>query len=220
MPIGKVYLDYYNGLFSSTGVTISSEIFEAVTTWVPQMTQHFLSLAFTREEVENTIKAMGPTKAPGPDGMSTLFYQRYWHIIGFDICQLCLGVLNGSGVATFNHLITVIPKVNSPSWVIEFRSISLCNVLCKIISKVLAKRLKKAMPYVISEYQSVFIPNCMILDNVLVAFETVHCLKRKGKMGRRKIILKLDMAKAYDRVQWAFLEHIMRTIDFLTVLFS
>ncbi|CAL9019316.1 unnamed protein product [Prunus brigantina] len=50
----------------------------------------------------------------------------------------------------------------------------------------------------------------MILDNVLVAFETVHCLKRKGKMGCRKIILKLDMAKAYDRVQWAFLEHIMR----------
>ncbi|KAH0987985.1 hypothetical protein GBA52_015162 [Prunus armeniaca] len=149
---------------------------------------------------------MGLTKAPSPDGMFALFYQHYWHIIGFDICQLCLGVLNGSGVAAFNHLITVILKVNSPSQVIEFRPISLCNVLCKIISKVLAKRLKKAMPYVMSEYQSVFIPNHMILDNVLAAFETVHCLKRRGRMGCRKIILKLDMAKAYDIVEWAFLE--------------
>lgn len=76
------------------------------------------------------------------------------------------------------------------------------------------------MPYVISEYQSVFIPNRMILDNVLAAFEAIHCLKRRGKMGHRKIILKLDVAKAYDRVEWAFLEHIMRTIDFPTVLFS
>ncbi|ONI14307.1 hypothetical protein PRUPE_4G274400 [Prunus persica] len=61
------------------------------------------------------------------------------------------------------------------------------------------QEVEKAMPYVISEYQSVFIPNRMILDNVLAAFEAIHCLKRRGKMGHRRIILKLDVAKAYDR---------------------
>lgn len=87
----------------------------------------------------------------------------------------------------------------------EIRSISLCNVLYKIIFKALANRLKRVLPYIISEYQSAFILNKMILDNVIAAFEIVHCLKRRGKCGRKKIVLKLDMAKAYDRVEWSFM---------------
>lgn len=88
------------------------------------------------------------------------------------------------------------------------------EVIYKIISKTLAMRMKKVLPYVISEYQSVFIPNRMILDNVLAAFETIHCLKRRGKRGRKKLALKLDMAKAYDRVEWAYLEKMMYKIEF------
>ncbi|CAB4293457.1 unnamed protein product, partial [Prunus armeniaca] len=67
---------------------------------------------------------------------------------------------------------------------------------------------------VISEYQSSFVPHRMIFDNVLAAFGTIHCLKRRGKIERRKIILKLDMAKAYDRVEWIFLERIMHIMEF------
>lgn len=69
--------------------------------------------------------------------------------------------------------------------------------------------MKKVLPYVISEFQSAFIPNRNILDNVLAAFESVHCLKRRGKSGQKKIVLKLDMAKACDRVEWPFLEKML-----------
>ncbi|CAL9000357.1 unnamed protein product [Prunus brigantina] len=79
--------------------------------------------------------------------MPSLFYQRYWDIVGQDVSDLCLRVLNGSdGVNEFNHtLVALIPKVCSPTRISEYRPISLCNVLYKIISKTLANILKKVL---------------------------------------------------------------------------
>ena len=100
--------------------------------------------------------------------------------------------------------IALVPKKANSCKVSDYRPFSLCNVLYKILSKVMANRLKVILPTIISPNQSAFISERLISDNVLAAYETLHTMHSRiyGKVGY--MVVKLDMSKAYDRVEWVF----------------
>ncbi|KAL5549649.1 hypothetical protein UlMin_004880 [Ulmus minor] len=170
------------------------------------------------EDVRTAVFQMAPTKSPGVDGMSAIFYQKFWPTVGEEITAACLGFVNGGQpLGSINEtIITLLPKIKNPTRITEFRPISLCNVLYKIISKMLANRLRKIMDTVISQEQSAFIPGRLISDNAIIGFECLHAIKRQ-KTKKNYLALKLDMAKAYDRVEWGFIYKIMMKLGFSEV---
>jgi len=96
---------------------------------------------------------MHPTRAPGTDGMSAIFYQKYWNIVGNDVTSMVLNVLNfDNPMIELNKTnITLVPKVKQPTRMKDFQPISLSNVAYKLIFKVLDNRLKVVLPQLISE---------------------------------------------------------------------
>ena len=111
-------------------------------------------------------------------------------------------------------VVVLIPKVPNPERLKDLRPISLCNVVYKIASKVLSNRLKVILPDIISLNQSAFVPGRMITDNVLLAYEMTHYMQTKRGGQESFAAVKLDMSKAYDRVEWLFLKMMMDRLGF------
>ena len=209
-------VDYFTKIYTSCSPNRIEEVINTIPTRVTDDMNAELTKTFTSEEVLRALHQIHLTKSPGPDSMSAIFFQRYWNIVGRDITNMVLNVLNFNLPMTeINKTnIALIPKTNHPARMTEFWPISLCNVTYKLISKVLANRLKAILPYVIAENQSAFTADRLITDNVLVAFELMHYLNHKieGKDGFMSI--KLDMSKAFDQVEWGFIKRVMEKLGF------
>ena len=118
-----------------------------------------LTRLVTKQEISQAIFSMHPNKAPRPNGMSTIFFQKFWPVIKVDVIQAVQSFFDSCHLlkSVNETLISLIAKIKSPIMIIEFRPISLCNVLYKIISKVLTNKFKKVLHLCISPSQSAFV---------------------------------------------------------------
>lgn len=109
------------------------------------------------------------------------------------------------------------PKVKCPAKVSEFRPISLCNVIYRIFAKGVANRYKIVLDAVTSKNQSTFIPNRLIINNVMAGYDRLHKLRSYRLRKSGLVALKLDLSKAYNPLKWSFFRIVYRRLDLLKI---
>ncbi|GJU89144.1 RNA-directed DNA polymerase, eukaryota, reverse transcriptase zinc-binding domain protein [Tanacetum coccineum] len=175
-----------------------------------------------REVSENEIKEalfeIDGDKASGPDGYSSEFFKKAWNVIGEAFYLIVKeffrsGKLLGEINAT---IIALIPKVSTPNKVSEFRPIACCSVLNKCISKILTNMIKSGLDKIVHINQSAFIPGRHIQDNILIAQELLRGYNRKN--GPKRCAMQIYIQKAYDIVNWNFMESAMNNFGFHPIM--
>ncbi|KAG7593406.1 Reverse transcriptase domain [Arabidopsis thaliana x Arabidopsis arenosa] len=213
---GEIAVAYFRKIFSSS---TPEGISEALDGMAPRVTEEMnikLTQPVTSEEIKVAAFSIRGDSTPGADGMSGHFYQAYWDIVGSQvITEVQQFFESGILPAEWNFTqICLLPKKPNPSKMTDLRPISLCSVIYKIVSKILCARLKKFLPAIVSETQGAFVSGRLISDNILLAHEMVHALQTNPNCNEDFIAIKTDMSKAYDRVEWNFLEELLIKLGF------
>ncbi|GJX96968.1 peptidase C48, SUMO/sentrin/Ubl1 [Tanacetum coccineum] len=155
----------------------------------------------TDDEIKRALFDIKDDKARGPDGYTSKFFKKAWVTIKKDFCNAIkeffrTGKLLGEVNAT---LITLVPKVQTPINVTDFRPIACCNVVYKCISKILTNRIKPVLNKLVDQNQSAFLPGRAIIDNILLTQELLRGYNNNN--GPKRCSLKIDMQKAYDTMK-------------------
>ncbi|KAM7498116.1 hypothetical protein LguiA_022530 [Lonicera macranthoides] len=173
----------------------------------------WLERPFEESEIKAAIDACEGDKAPGPDDFTIEAFKKGWEVIKKDI----MGVFNeffNNGVVnacTNSTFICLIPKKLSSLKLKDYRPISLVTSLYKILPKVLALRIREVMSETVGLAQGAFVKGRQILDLVLIANESVEEYRGKNKEG---VVFKIDFEKAYDHVEWDFIDHVLENKGF------
>lgn len=169
---------------------------------------------FSNEEILAALNAMPSDKAPGIDGFYVLFFKRTWGIIGREVCDVvkdfftCGKMLKAINCAT----ITLVPKCSNPSRIRDYRLIACCTTIYKLSSKILTNRMQHVIDNLVGKEQATFVPGRVISDNVILSHELVKSYTRKHVSPR--CMIKVDIQKAYDSVEWGFIEQVLRGMGF------
>ncbi|KAG7546653.1 Zinc finger CCHC-type [Arabidopsis suecica] len=174
--------------------------------------QQHMDKMFTIEEIRGAFFSLPRNKTCGPDGYSAEFFTGCWSIIGPEVSEAVMEFFrSGKLLKQWNSTtLVLIPKSTNAVRTTDFRPISCLNTVYKVISKLLSTRLQWLLPQVISPSQSAFMPGRILAENVLLATEVVQGYNRKNIEPRA--MLKVDIRKAFDSVNWDFILSALRAL--------
>lgn len=173
-----------------------------------------LAQPVTKMEIRNTIFSMPKGKAPGPDGFTAEFFKENWDTVGPLVTTAVLDFFNSGKLLreVNNTILVMVPKVLNATSVEDYRPIACCNTIYKCITKLLANRVALALKNTIGPFQTAFIKGRRIRDNILLAQELFSSFHLQPYLP--KCAIKVDFRKAYDTVDWGFLEKVMLAFGF------
>ncbi|XP_056687291.1 uncharacterized protein [Spinacia oleracea] len=192
-----------HGVWKEDFVEVSKAFLEAI-----------LNALYTTDEVKKALFSIPGVKAPGPDGFGAFFFKDSWSIVGDKVISAILDMLQqGKLLKELNHIvITLIPKTKCPNNVSDFRPISCFNTLYKCVTKILYGRLRQILPDLIMENQGGFVHGRHIVHNIMVVQDLVkHCGRKDVKSS---FLMKIDLQKEYDTVDWKFLQEMLEQLGF------
>jgi hypothetical protein len=207
---------YFGNLFKAA---ISHSLHEKVSTanLYPKLVSDAEALDLfkpvTLSELKEILLHFNKERSPGPDGWTTEFFSFFFELVGTDLLQMVedsriKGKVHKAINSTF---LVLIPKENHSVTFNDFRPISLCNLIYKLISKVNSNRIKPYLERSLSAEQLGFIKGRRIQDAIGAAHESIHSIKQKNT---KALILKIDLKKAFDSIDWSFLRLVLLSAGF------
>ena len=212
--IKKATYMHFQNLFTEDQKTLlHQELLYIIPQAITPRMNRILEVKITKEEIKKALFDMEPDKAPGPDGFSARFFQDCWSIVEKDLLKMVQKSQNSQkiGGSTNSAFLALIPKEKGAINFSRFHPISLCNTGYKLITKVIANRLKPILPKIIPENQGGFIQGRKIVDNYTLVQEAIHSSLHRKEQG---MVIKLDLANAFDRVNHRFLLKVMCKFGF------
>ena len=168
----------------------------------------------TVDECLNALKTMKSGKSPGSDGFPSEFYKVFWA----DISMLLLKAINFAyekgllSISQRSGILSLLPKENKLHYFIKnWRPITLLNYDYKIFAKAIANRIKKVLLYLINSDQTGFLKGRLIGENIRTIEEIINFTEEENRPG---LLLFIDFEKAFDSLEWHFIEKSLMHFNF------
>ncbi|XP_074271380.1 uncharacterized protein LOC141595316 [Silene latifolia] len=213
--VKTAFLEYYQHLLGSSQTT--KKIHRKIIDQGPKCNEDQYAVLLrpvSREEVKEAIFGIPDIKSPGPDGYTSKFFKDAWGEVGKEVIQAIQDFFtHGKLLKQLNATsLTLIPKCDRPQTVLQFHPITCCNVIYKVISKLLCSRLAEVLPQLVDKNQGAFIQHRSIQENILIYEDLIRLYERPSPSPR--CMFKIDLQKAYDTVEWEFVDKLMKMLKF------
>ncbi|KAL0362364.1 UNVERIFIED_CONTAM: hypothetical protein Scaly_1191600 [Sesamum calycinum] len=181
---------------------------------ITQEEANLLSAPVTRNEIKEAVFDINEDSAPGLGGYTSGFFKTAWLVVGHAISEAIGDFFRTRKLLKQVNatLLALVPKVNLPTRVSDYRPISYCNVIYKAITKIIVKRMQRVLHMLIDYSQNAFVPGHSISNNILLTQELLAGYNQ-AKLPPR-CTLKVDIQKAYDSVEWDFLLEVLKLFNF------
>ncbi|VFQ70483.1 unnamed protein product [Cuscuta campestris] len=212
--IAKVFVRYYSKILGTKTETLGIEDSIIKSGKILNLEQQMsLVRPFNSQQVKEVLFSIPTNKSPGLDGYGSGFFKGQWNV-GELVTKAVLDFFKeGQTLRQVNATnLTLLPKVTDPKWPSEYRPIACCNTIYKVISKLISMRLREVLPDIVDLNQGAFVQERELIHNILICQEIAKGYNRKNFSAR--CMMKLDIQKAYESVDWKAIKGILHSLMF------